>query len=260
MSEQRSVRARLQAGERCIGTMAFELFTPGLTAILADCGCDFVIMDMEHSGAGIGTIKQQVAYARGLPIEVWVRPPEKSYAAVATVLDAGATGIMLPMVETAEDAAALVEWARYRPEGKRGLAFGVGHDAYRGRDPIARMAEANERNVLIALIESRRGIDNAEAILRTPGLDVGWLGHFDLTSDLGIPAQFDHPEFIAAVDRLAAAGARTGKPLASLDARPEFLRLMAAKGFRILGFANDVAALRSGYVRGLADVRAAFEG
>ena len=70
---------------------------------------------------------------------------------------------------------------------------------------MATMAEANQRNVLIALIESRQGIDNAEAILAVPGLDVGWLGHFDLTSDLGIPAQFDHPEFIAAVDRLAEA-------------------------------------------------------
>jgi 2-keto-3-deoxy-L-rhamnonate aldolase RhmA len=239
--------------------MAFEFFTPGLTALLADCGCDFVILDMEHSGVGIEAIKQQIACARGLPIEAWVRPPEKSYAAVATVLDAGAQGIMLPMVETAAEAEALVKWARYRPEGKRGLAFGVGHDAYRGRDPIAAMAEANARNVLIALIESRRGIDNAEAILAVPGIDVGWLGHFDLTSDMGIPAQFDHPEFLAAVDRLAAASQRTGKPLGLLDARPEVLRLVGSKGFRILGFANDVAALRGGLTRGLGEVRAAFD-
>ena len=101
MSPGIGVRARLQAGERLHGTMAMELFTPGLTAILADCGYDFLFLDMEHSGAGIDTIKQQIAYARGLPIEVWVRVPEKSYAAVATVLDAGAHGIMLPMVETA---------------------------------------------------------------------------------------------------------------------------------------------------------------
>jgi 2-keto-3-deoxy-L-rhamnonate aldolase RhmA len=240
--------------------MAFEFFTPGLTPLLADCGYEFVILDMEHSGVGVEVIKQQIAYARGLPIEAWVRPPEKSYAAVATVLDAGAQGIMLPLVETADEARALVEWARYRPEGKRGLAFGVGHDAYRGREPVAAMADANARNVLIALIESRRGIENAEAILEVPGIDAGWLGHFDLTSDLCIPAQFDHPDFLAAVDRLAAASERTGKPLGLLDARPELLRRMAGKGFRILGFANDVAALRRGLTGGLADVRAAFEG
>ncbi|HET6469648.1 MAG TPA: aldolase/citrate lyase family protein, partial [Geminicoccaceae bacterium] len=237
--------ARLAAGERCYGTMAFEFFTPGLTALLAGCGCDFVILDMEHSGAGIDTIKRQIAYARGLPIEVWVRVPEKSYAAVATVLDAGARGIMAPMLETPEEAGALVEWARYRPQGGRGLAFGIGHDGYLGQDPVGTMAAANERNVLIALIESRRGIDNAEAILATPGIDVGWLGHFDLTSDLGIPAAFGDPAFLTAVDRLVAAGARTGKPLGILDADPDLLRAFAGGGFRALGWASDLTALRT---------------
>jgi 2-dehydro-3-deoxyglucarate aldolase/4-hydroxy-2-oxoheptanedioate aldolase len=122
------------------------------------------------------------------------------------------------------------------------------------------MAEANARNVLIALIESRKGVENAEAILAVPGIDAGWLGHFDLTSDLGIPAQFHHPEFLAAVDRLAAASERTGKPLGLLDARPELLRHVAGKGFRILGYANDVTALRRGLSRGLEEVRAAFDG
>ena len=157
MNERPSVRERLAKGERCYGTMVFDLFTPATTAVLADCGYDFAILDTEHSGVGIETIKQQIAYARGLPIEVWVRVPEKTYAAVATVLDAGAQGVMVPMLETAEEAQALVSWARYQPEGKRGLAFGVGHDAYRGRDPQAAMAAANARNCVLGLIETREG-------------------------------------------------------------------------------------------------------
>lgn len=256
----RSIRARLQAGERLYGTMAFELFTPGLTAVLADCGYDFVILDMEHSGAGIDTIKRQVAYARGLSLAVWVRVPEKSYAAVATVLDAGAQGIMLPMVETAAEAEALVEWARYRPEGKRGLAFGIGHDGYRAANPLETMATANASNVLIALIESRRGIDSAASILGVPGIDIGWLGHFDLTSDLGIPARFDAPEFAAAVERLATAARAAGKPLGLLDTRPELLGRMSDAGFRVLGYGTDVGALRSGYARGLSELRALVAG
>lgn len=252
----RPIRARLHAGERLYGTMAFELFTPGLTAVLADCGYDFVILDMEHSGVGIDTIKQQIAFARGLPLTVWVRVPEKSYAAVATVLDAGAQGIMLPMVETAEEATAFVDWARYRPQGRRGLAFGIGHDAYRGGDPLATMREANASNVLIALIESRRGIENANAILAVPGIDIGWLGHFDLTSDLGIPTRFEAPQFTAAVEQLVQAARAADKPLGILDTRPEFLRSMSDIGFRILGYGTDVAALRSGYAKGLAELRA----
>lgn len=236
--------------------MAFELFTPGLTAILARCGYDFVILDMEHSGAGIETIKQQVAYARGLDLAVWARVPEKSYAAVATVLDAGAQGIMLPMVETAEEARALVEWARYRPEGRRGLAFGIAHDGYGTGDPVATMAAANAQNVLIALIESRRGIDNAAEILAVPGIDLGWLGHFDLTADLGLPGRFNAPEFLDAVTRLAAAARTAGKPLGVLDTRPALLRRVVEAGFTILGYGSDLAALRAGYTAGLAELRA----
>jgi 2-keto-3-deoxy-L-rhamnonate aldolase RhmA len=240
------LRQRLATGERLNGIMAFELFTPGLMAILADCGFDFVILDMEHSGAGIETIKQQLAFARGLDIEVWVRVPEKSYAAVATVLDAGAQGIMLPLVETADEARAFVEWARYRPEGKRGLAFGVGHDAYAAGDPLATMRAANERNVLIALVESRRGIENAEAILATPGIDIGWLGHFDLTADLGIPGRFDDPLFETMLERFAAAGAKSQKPLAIMHGEPTLLQRCLAHGFRVLGAGSDVQALRRG--------------
>jgi 2-keto-3-deoxy-L-rhamnonate aldolase RhmA len=91
------VRRRLYAGERVYGTMAFEFFTPGLIPLLHATGCEYVVHDMEHSGAGIETIKQQIAYARGLEIAVWVRVPELRYAVVAGVLDAGADGVMVPI-------------------------------------------------------------------------------------------------------------------------------------------------------------------
>jgi len=249
-----NLRQRLLNGERVLGTMAFEFFTPGLVPLLEAAGCRYVVLDMEHSAVGIETIKQQIAAARGLNIDPWIRIRDKTYATVAGVLDAGAKGIMAPMVETAEEAADLVSWARYRPEGKRGLAFGVGHDAYRGSDPVARMQQSNAETVLISLIESKRGIDNADAILATPGMDIGWLGHFDLTNDLGITAEFDHPEFLAAIDRLIAAAKNNGKALGVVDGNVEMVRKLAAKGFNVLGYANDVTALRTEMARGLARI------
>ena len=82
----------------------------------------------------------------------------------------------------------------------RGLGFSVGHDDYTGGDVVAKMREANERTLVIALIETAEGIANADEILRVPGIDVGWLGHYDLTNTMGITAQFEHPDFLAAVD------------------------------------------------------------
>ena len=126
------VRARLQAGGTAYGTMAFEFFTPGLMAILVEAGADFVLLDTEHSGVGIETIKMQIAASRGLGIVPMVRVPGCHYHLIAPVLDAGAMGIMAPMVETAAQAQQIASWCRYRPDGVRGVAFGMPHDDYDG--------------------------------------------------------------------------------------------------------------------------------
>src|SRR5436305_10270685 len=195
------VRATLRAGGTAYGTMAFEFFTPGLMAVLAEAGADFVLLDTEHSGVGIETVKTQIAASRGLGIVPMVRVPGTHYHLIAPVLDAGAMGIMVPMVETREQAERIAAWCRYRPEGVRGLAFNLAHDDYEGGEVEAKMRAANERTLVIALIETRTGIDNADAILAVPGIDVGWLGHFDLSNTMGITGQFDHPDINHAVDQ-----------------------------------------------------------
>ena len=148
-----NVKAALRQGQTAWGVMAFEFFTPGLSAVLAAAGADFVFLDMEHSGAGIDTIKAQCAFARAAAITPLVRVPFCERHLVTATLDAGAAGIMAPMVETAEQAAAFAAWCRYRPEGTRGLAFGVAHDAYRGRPARESMAAANAEVMVIPLIE-----------------------------------------------------------------------------------------------------------
>src|SRR5260370_6031210 len=188
------VREKLGRGETALGIMAFEFFSPGLPQVLAAAGAEFCIFDMEHSGVGIETIKQQVAASRGVGLVLMVRVPGSHYHLIAPVLDAGAMGIMVPMVETREQAEKIASWCRYRPEGVRGLAFNLAHDDYSGGDVVEKMRLANERTLVIALIETTTGIDHADEILAVPGIDVGWLGPFDLSHTMGIPRQFEHPE------------------------------------------------------------------
>src|SRR5438105_5594929 len=174
------VRDRLRQGGTAFGVMAFEFFTPGLAPVLAAAGADFVLLDMEHSGVSIETIKAQIAYAHGAGIVPMVRVPSCQYHLIAPVLDAGAAGIMTPMMETREQAETLVSTCRYRPEGRRGLAFSVAHDRYSAGAAVPKIRAANDAILTIALIESARGVDNADGILGTPGLDLGWIGHYDL--------------------------------------------------------------------------------
>jgi 2-keto-3-deoxy-L-rhamnonate aldolase RhmA len=250
------VRAKLAAGETSYGLMAFEFFTPGLMPALAAAGAEWVVLDMEHSGAGIDTIKVQIAAARGLSIQPFVRVPGTAYHLVAPVLDTGATGIMVPMVETADQAAQIASWCRYTPDGVRGLAFGMSHDDYTTGDPVQKMAEANARTLVIALIETATGIENVDAIMAVPGIDVGWLGHFDLSATMGITAQFDHPRITDATARLVAACARNNKAAAILCADLAMAQAYRAKGFRCIGYGTDLGLLQGALRAGLAQLRA----
>ena len=148
------VRAKLRKGGTAFGHMAFEFFTPGLCQIMANAGAEFCIFDTEHSGAGIETLKAQAAFARGTGLVPMARVPGSHYHLIAPVLDAGMMGIMVPMVETAEQAAVIARWCRYRPQGTRGLAFAMPHDDYAGGDHIKAMKQANERTLVMALILS----------------------------------------------------------------------------------------------------------
>lgn len=239
------VRAALLRGETAWGVMAFEFFTPGLPFVLAAAGAEFVILDMEHSGVGIETIKAQIAFAKGAGIVPMVRVPGHAYHLVAPVLDAGAMGIMLPMTGTRAEAEALVSWCRYRPAGRRGLCFGVGHDDWRGGDAGAAIRAANETVLTIALIETAEGVANADEILSVPGLDLAWLGHYDLSDSLGVAGDFTHPRYRDAEERLMAAARAANKPLGWVAGDAASARKAAARGFRCLCIGHEAAILRT---------------
>jgi len=238
------LRSRLLGGEACFGVMAFEFFTPGLSPTLAAAGAEFVLLDCEHSGLGIEGVKAQCAHARGAGIVPMVRIPAGLAHLAPPVLDAGALGIMMPLVESAEQARALVAACRYRPLGRRGLGFSVAHDQYTGGSALEKMQAANEAVLTIALIESDKGIEQCEEIAAVPGLDMLWLGHFDLSDSLGVPGRFDDARYIAAAARLRDAARQAGKPIGWVAGDAAQARAALAAGFRCICIGHEVMILR----------------
>jgi len=249
------VRKVLMRGKSAFGFMAFEFFTPGLFPMAERAGADFIILDMEHSGAGPDTMKAQFAFARGTGVAPLVRVPGHGYHLIAPMLDAGALGIMVPLVETAAQAREIVAACRYRPEGRRGLGFSVGHDDYAAGEVAPKIAAANERTLVIALIESEKGIANADAIMAVPGIDIGWLGHYDLTDSMGFAADFARPEFDAAVKILVGACNKHGKAAGFLAGDVAMALAWQAKGFRCLCYGTDVSLMRDSLANGLTALR-----
>ena len=239
------VKDKLKEGKAVFGTMAFEFFVPSLPQIVKSAGAEFLLLDMEHSGVGYETIKDQISLCRGIGLTPMVRVPAGQYHFIARALDLGAMGIMVPMVGTAEEAEFIVSCTRYPPHGRRGAAFGFSHDDFETEDIGEKIRVANARTLVMPLIETAEGIANLGKIAAVPGVDVLWLGHFDLTNFLGIPAQFEHPKYVKAIDKLCAAARKHDKVLACMSGSEAWSRDYWAKGFRLFAAGVDAHLLQA---------------
>jgi 2-dehydro-3-deoxyglucarate aldolase/4-hydroxy-2-oxoheptanedioate aldolase len=250
---QKSIRQRVLASEQVLGAMVFECFTPGIAQLMKLAGCEYVLYDMEHTGLGLETVKTQVAHCRGLGVAPMVRVPRSDYHFLARALDVGVEGVMIPMVESVEQAKAIVEATHYPPKGRRGAAFGFAHDHYASGNPADKIKTADARNLVIAQIETERGLEHVEKIAAVDGIDVLWVGHFDLTNFLGIPGQFDNPKYIDAIKRIVAAGRKHKKGLGFMASDTKWATEYKAHGFNMLATGTDMGILVAG-VKGILDV------
>ena len=249
------VKAALAAGKHAYGAMAFEFFSPGLPQICRNAGAEFVMYDMEHTGLSFETLKMQCALCRGLEVVPMVRVPRGEYHFIARALDVGALGVMVPMVSTAAEAQHVVACTRYPPAGRRGAAFGFAHDDYQGGDVVAKIAAIHERTLVIPQIETVEGLANVQAIAAVPGVDALWIGHFDLTNFMGIPGEFRHPDYLAAVKRIVAACKAHGKAAAFMAADDDWAREYVDHGFRLFAYGVDQAMLQNALRHGLEVLR-----
>ena len=232
-------RQRLQQGDVVLGQMVLELFTPGIGPMLAACGLDFVIFDMEHGRCDISLLAEMIASCRGREIVPIARVPDLLYRPLSRVLDVGARGVMVPRVETREQAEDIVAQLKYAPQGRRGVALGIAHDLYQAGGPDF-FAKINEETVVILLLETEKAFENLDAIVSVPGVDVAWMGHYDLTVSMGIPARFDHPRFLEAMEALVAVCRRHGVAPGFLPPTAESAAHWIQKGFRAISLGSDI--------------------
>lgn len=256
------VKQKLRAGPVSLGHMVFEFATTGIARLAASAGAEFVIYDMEHTGWSMETIRMLLATSRpdsgdADAMVPMVRVPATEYHFMARALDMGAMGLMIPMVETPEQARQIVQSTKYPPVGRRGAAFGVSHDDYRGGDAVAKMQSANDEILLIAQIETARGLENVEAIAAVNGIDILWVGHNDLTNSMGIPGQFDHPRYVEAIARILDVARRHAKFAGMMATSVDIGKALLAQGFRILAYGGDLWIYQQSLRDGLASLRSA---
>lgn len=210
-----SLSVRVRNREPTVGSW-LALASPTVAELVATQPFDFVMIDMEHTEATAETVTSMlraVDAAEG-DTEALVRIPSTDRSHVNRILDAGASGLMVPMIETAEEARAFAERARYPPDGERGIAGG--RAAAYGQRMGEYLGNANEDVLTVVQIESELGLENVDAIAAVEALDALFVGPADLSAALGMLGQYDDPEFETAVERIVDAAHEKDVPVGTL--------------------------------------------
>jgi len=206
-----SVVARLAAGEPVVQLGIRNARTPEIVRMASGAGYDLVWIDLEHSSMSVDCAAQLAAATTDLGMISWVRVPEREYGVIGRLLDCGANGIISPKIETADEARDAVAACRFPPLGQRS-AIGLLPQYGYVKMPAAELARrANDDVVLQVLIESRKGVDNIDAIAAVAGVDILGIGTNDLTADFGCPGEVRRPDVMDACRAVAEAARRHGK-------------------------------------------------
>lgn len=205
-----------------------------VTQAIAAAGCDSVIIDREHGAVDWGSLHAMIAATKGSECAPLVRVRSIDEAEVKRCLDLGAEGICFPLLRTAEDARACLASLRYPPEGTRGWGPFIAHSRW-DVSLMDYQAELGDKPVSMLLIETREAVENIEEICAVPGIDCIVLAQFDLSVSLGLSGRFDHPDFIAAAEKIESAVLAADIPLGGVAFTQERAAALKAKGYRMTG-------------------------
>ena len=249
------LKVKLKNGGLVIGTMISEIRNPNLVYMLAQCGFDFFIIDNEHGAYSPETISNMIAAARGAGISIVVRIPEIRREAIMKPLDSGAAGLLVPMVNTADQAKEIMTYAKYPPMGERGVALSRAHSSYGRPNAAEYLNQANQTTFIAVQAESPQAIENLESIASTPGVDAIFVGPADLSVGMGIPGQITHPKEVEAIEKVLAICQKHDVVPGIHMSKRETLKNWIRRGMRFVTFSSDVDLLARAAQESLAHLR-----
>lgn len=204
-------RIRMAAGELALGMAVRLARTAEIVPACQTAGLDWLFLDLEHGPSSIDTASQIAVTALQAGLTPIARVPKGEFSMATRLLDNGALGLVMPHIDTAEEATLLVSKLRFPPSGDRSVFGGMPQFGFAPR-PVRETSEIlNRETLIIAMVETEKAIENAPAIAAVPGIDVLFVGTNDLCAELGIPGEFGHPSVASAYQRVIDACRANGK-------------------------------------------------
>lgn len=247
------LKNKLRAGEACIGSWLLTT-SADMAEIMAYAGLDFLLIDHEHGQGSIDDAVNQLRAMKGSDCSGVLRVPSNDRIYIKRALDAGVAGIMVPNIDNAEQAKAVVDACRYAPTGTRG-AFGGMRAMRYGLNP-GYYGEVEDETLIVVQVENTKAIDNIPEIAAVPGIDIVFIGPRDLSATLGKLNNFADPVVRQEIERAERAILKSGKLLGSTAVTGKVAREMAERGHRFLISGSDATLLGSAAAAMIADARA----
>jgi 4-hydroxy-2-oxoheptanedioate aldolase len=240
------IKAKLRRGEPAL-VVTCHFTDPAAYEMTSLLGFDGIWMDLEHHSVSLETAANLMRAARVGGADIVARPAKGEYMRMARILEAGAQAIMYPRCETAEEAAEVVRWAKFAPQGQRGIDS-ANADAPYCAVPIEQYVKlANEHTLLIVQLESQAALACADAIAAVPGVDVLMIGPADLSVLAGVPFSFDSPLVRESYRAAAAAAAKAGKWWGTVSGSPEHTRMLLDMGALFVCHGCDLVFVKRGF-------------
>jgi 2-dehydro-3-deoxyglucarate aldolase len=241
-----NLREKLRSGEVVIGSW-INSGSPIIAELMASHPFDFLCVDVEHSAVDLPQTQQLFqAIASGNPdCAAFVRLHGVDYSFAKRYMDSGARGVIAPLVRTKEEAELIVEAVKYPPMGNRGVGFCRGNRY--GLDLQGEFDRANDVSVVGVQIEHIDAVDNIEEILSVPGVDAAFIGPYDLSASMGLTAQFDHPDYLNARDRILKACQKCGVAAGIHIVPPDTDAVQQAieEGYQLIAYSLDITIINS---------------
>jgi len=229
-----SLKHKLHNSEACLTGTVCTIPSATVTQAIAASGVDMVVIDLEHGAVDYASAHAMIAATAGTDCAPLVRVAENSEVQVKRVLDLGAEGIVFPLINTAADTRRAVASLRYPPRGTRGFGPFLAQSRWQTTLPDYR-ADIEDHLVCCLLIETVEAVANIDDILAVEGVDFVILAPFDLSTSLGVSGQFDHPDFLAAQEKVEQAARKAGMPLGGNALVAAQAEALIAKGYRMIG-------------------------
>ncbi len=238
-------KAKLQRGEPVL-VVTLHLIDPSLYEMVSLMGFDCIWMDMEHHFYSLQTAAHLMRAARVGTTDVMARPAKGEFMRMGRMLEAGAHGIMYPRCDDAAEAAEVVRWAKFAPQGTRGCDAANPDNPYLMMPVAEYVAEANRQTFIVIQVEDQQALDRAGEIAAVDGVDVLFLGPGDFSILSGIPGQFDHPRVQQAIETVARAAKNAGKHWGCPAFSVDHTRQLIEMGARFIAHNADVLMVKAG--------------